>query len=455
MAIIKKRGNKFCVVYKYYNDIGEQKQKWETYNTEKEANKRKLEVELDKLNNNQNVPIEMTFREFFETKFLVLHGKSKWRYSTYENNISVFKNHILPYLGKKKLSAITPIMIEELYEKLRTKKVSGFKSQKVSDDELPCLSSTTIKGVHTLLKKFFTKAVQWKFIAQSPVVCDAPKARDFEKTIWNAENFYEALNDMGDDEVLRLAVHIAFVGALRAGEVVGLTWDCIDLERNEFKINKTLQRVSLEALDILPKDDLIYTFPKVTLDTKSILVLKKPKTRDSNRVNYITPPLKEDLMLRKQQIEKDKAYYGDDYKDYNLVFCFEDGRPVEPKRCSKWFRIWQKKTGPDLNKIDFHAIRHSSATYFLGLSDFDVKTVQDITGHGTTSQLTDGYAHKVKENKKLLLKRFAFEFYNEKTVDDEKNKSIDGLIELMKNDPSLRETIQNALDAQKDINIEG
>lgn len=34
------------------------------------------------------------------------------------------------------------------------------------------------------------------------------------------------------------------------------------------------------------------------------------------------------------------------------------------------------------------------------MSEFDVKAVQDITGHGTTAQLTGGYAHKVREHKK-------------------------------------------------------
>ena len=449
MAIVKPRGKKYCVVYTYINEEGEKKQKWETFGTEKEANKRKLEVELGKLNNNLSVPTEMTVGEFFEQKYLKLYGKAKWRYSTYETNVGIFRNHILPSFGKKKLSAISPIMVEELYEKLRKKKIGGFKAQKASEDDLPCLSSTTVRYVHTLLKKMFAKAVQWKCIAANPVTCDAPRAREVERGIWNGSNFYEALNDMGDDETLRLAIHIAFVGALRSGEVVGLTWDCIDFERDEFRINKCLQRVTLEALDLLPKDDLISVFPKVTSNSKSVLVLKKPKTKDSDRVNCITPQLKRDLLLRKQQIEKDKAYHGDMYQDYNLVFSFNDGRPVEPKRCATWFKVWQTRTGLDLEKIVFHGIRHSSATYFLNISDFDVKTVQDITGHGTTAQLTDGYAHKIKEHKKKLLERFADEFYGDKSAEGTKMQGVDALLALMKSDSAVREMVANALDAQR------
>jgi hypothetical protein len=159
------------------------------------------------------------------------------------------------------------------------------------------------------------------------------------------------------------------------------------------------------------------------------------------------------LLQRKRQIEKDKAYRGNEYHDYNLVFCFEDGRPVEPKRCAKWFQVWQERTGLDLNTIVFHGIRHSAATYFLGMSEFDVKTVRDITGHGTTAQLTDGYAHKVREHKKELMERFASgsDFYGGTAPDKAADQSVDTLLTLLQNDPSMREKVLLALGAQKDI----
>jgi len=452
MAIVKPRGDKFCVVYRYVDGEGKTKQKWETFDTEKEAVKRKLEVELGKLENTLHVPTEMTFEEFFYKKFLPLHGKQKWRYSTYETNVGMIRNHVLHSFGKKKLSAITPIMIEELYAKLLEKKVSGFKAQKAKPEDLPCLSSTTVRHVHTILKKMFTKAVQWRFLAASPVTCEAPKARKVEREIWNGSNFSLALNDMGDDELLRLAVHTAFVGALRSGEVVGLTWDCVNLDQNEYRVNKSLQRVTLEALELLPKDDLIFVFPKVTPKSKSVLVLKKPKTEESARTIPFTDELKQDLLLRKKQIEKDKAYYGDSYQDYNLVFCFEDGRPVEPKRCAKWFKVWQERTGLDLNTIVFHGIRHSSATYYLKLSNGDVKTVQGYTGHKTAAQVTDIYSHIVENDKAQLQERFSEDFYGHGDAVKENNfSSLKALIKLAKSDPGMREELLNALNADKDI----
>jgi len=41
MATVKPRGNKFCVIYDCPNENGVRKQKWETFDTEKEANNAK------------------------------------------------------------------------------------------------------------------------------------------------------------------------------------------------------------------------------------------------------------------------------------------------------------------------------------------------------------------------------------------------------------------------------
>ena len=46
MATIVKRGKNFCVVFRYDDVNGNSQQKWETFKTKKEAQKRKSEVEL-------------------------------------------------------------------------------------------------------------------------------------------------------------------------------------------------------------------------------------------------------------------------------------------------------------------------------------------------------------------------------------------------------------------------
>lgn len=50
------------------------------------------------------------------------------------------------------------------------------------------------------------------------------KARD----IWDAPTLFKAL-ELCDDDILRLAINLAFSCSLRVGEMLGLTWDCVEI----------------------------------------------------------------------------------------------------------------------------------------------------------------------------------------------------------------------------------
>ena len=58
--------------------------------------------------------------------------------------------------------------------------------------------------------------------------------------------------DLCDDEILKLAINLAFSCSLRIGELLGLTWDCVDISpesieqgRASIFIEKELQRVNV------------------------------------------------------------------------------------------------------------------------------------------------------------------------------------------------------------------
>lgn len=91
---------------------------------------------------------------------------------------------------------------------------------------------------------------------------------------------------------------------------------------------------------------------------------------------------------------KGKAFHAETYQDYNLVFCLEEGCPVEPKLCENWFQKWYKRTGADLGlpSIILHEVRHSSATYKLTESNGDVKAIQGDLGHSSASMSVDLYS---------------------------------------------------------------
>ena len=115
----------------------------------------------------------------------------------------------------------------------------------------------------------------------------------------------------------------------------------------------------------------------------------------------------------KQQLEKDKAYSGSEYNDYNLVICLENGDPIEPKLCETRFKKWQMRNADlDLPLIVFHRLHHSATTLLMYLSGSDAKTVQSITGHASAEFVFDTYNHSLMSRQRSLIDKLEQVMYN-------------------------------------------
>ena len=55
-----------------------------------------------------------------------------------------------------------------------------------------------------------------------------PKAEYKKREIWSPDMLTKAL-EVCDDPILSLAINLAFSCSLRMGELLGLTWDCVDI----------------------------------------------------------------------------------------------------------------------------------------------------------------------------------------------------------------------------------
>ena len=106
MAFIRKRGNKFCVVYKVKDEEGVEHQKSETYSSQKEAHRRKKEIEYKMSVGKFEAPKCVRLHELIE-EYVKIYGHDKWAVSTYDGNMGVINNYIIPTIGDTKLSSIT------------------------------------------------------------------------------------------------------------------------------------------------------------------------------------------------------------------------------------------------------------------------------------------------------------------------------------------------------------
>ena len=419
MAYITKCGSSYGVRYTYQDEQGKNCNKWESFPTKEEATNRKKQIEHELANGTFLIPSTITVKEFLMEWLPKQCNKHKWAPCTYQSNLGTVQNLIIPYIGDMQMQKLKPYHLEDLYSTLSKTPCGQYyegKKQVLSEKQQQrFLSGTTIHEVHRLLRTAFQYAVEWGILVKSPVPVDSPKKSIQERAIWNADEMWAALASM-DDPILHLAVHLTLVGALREGEVAGLTPEDLDFEGADgtgtFRNNKCMQRVQKISLAKTGKDCILQEFEDKREGSSSALVLKKPKTKKSSRTLYLTRPLKEELLAWLEKLRQDELAMDGRYRNCGQLFRLPNGMPVAPEALSKWYRAWRAEH-PEFEKIVFHGLRHSSATYQLIESGGNIKAVQGNTGHATTGILMDTYAHTQDKPRLELAEKLEADFYSQ------------------------------------------
>ena len=356
--------------------------------------------------------------------------------STYESHKALITNYISPIIGDMKLDDINTRVMDQYFQSLQ--KVKSVTSRYVHAKN-EYLSVHIIREVFKLLRNAFNQAVKWEMMSRNPVVnCTIPKEEHEKREIWTAETLFKAL-EVCDDDIIALAINLAFSCSLRMGELLALTWDCIDITQQSIDeghaniyVNKELQRVSRSALEALNGKDVIKKFPPALASTNTSLVLKQPKTKTSVRRIYLPKTVAEMLRKRKASLDEMKDLFGDEYLDYDLVFCSSNGHPLEASYINRGFSKLIRENG--LPKVVFHSLRHSSITYKLKLNGGDMKSVQGDSGHAQMRMIEDVYSHILDEDRATNAQRFEAEFYSKSEAPGAPTASVAPASELTDSD---------------------
>lgn len=155
---------------------------------------------------------------------------------------------------------------------------------------------------------------------------------------------------------------------MRRGELLGLRWRDLDLDRGRASISQSLVSVAYALRFGPPKSD--RSRRAITLDGETVTAL-----RDHRRAQA-----------------RERLALGAGYGDGNLVFCREDGEPIHPDRFTKVFRRHVADAG--LPRIRLHDVRHTYASLALQ-SGAHPKVVSERLGHANVSITLDTYSHVV------------------------------------------------------------
>lgn len=450
MASIQKKYGKYYVVYRYEAFDGKEHQKWEKCNDYEDAIYKKKKIENEQEQQIFLAPSNQTIEEFLNT-FVELYGTKHWGLSTYNSNRGLLRNYVYPIIGNKKIQEFTTLHVDQYVNILMKTKCVNYGKKKGSPKYV---TSRTIKELFKILRCAWNQAVRWEVVKKNVFIgANLPNDKSKSREIWTASEIQHAL-DVCDDQLLYLCINIAFSCSVRISELVGLTWDCVfisdeDIEKDNARliVDKQLLRVYKSDISILTKDEVYKVFDnQVKKGCKTTLILKSLKMNGEARTVWIPRTVAYMLKEWKKKQDELKEAISDIYQDYNLVICFEDGRPCDKSNIEKRFNNLIRKN--NLKKVVFHSLRHSSTTYKLKLNHGDIKATQGDTGHRSPEMITKRYAHILDEDRKINATKFDDEFYSSK--DEIQNKQSDEqevneLLNMLKNDENLRNQLKNIL----------
>ena len=288
--------------------------------------------------------------------------------STISNYKTWIDYRIAPALGKIKLENLQSNDIQRFY--------NGLKKS---------ISAKTIKNIHGVLHSALAQAVRSRIIPYNPAdACVLPKVEKRELTPVvdnNLAAFLDAIKGNKFEDVYLVDV---FTG-MRQGEILGLTWDCVDFNKNQICVNKQLARIR---------------------NSGGAHVLRSTK---KDNIRYIAiPGIIVDRLKAIQQ--RQKALAAEEPCTYrnemNLVFTDDAGKYLVANTVYRNLKKIFAQIG--IPESRFHDLRHSYAVALLE-ADVDVKTLQMNLGHSNISTTLDVYAHvtqKLKTRSAEKLEKF-------------------------------------------------
>ena len=301
----------------------------------------------------------ITLGEWLE-RWLNEYKKPILRPSTYAGYSKDIANHILPYLGTKRITQLKTAEIQKHYNRL-------LESGRIQDNgKGKGLSNATVRGIHMILREALDSAVREGLIPKNPADgTSPPKIYRNEKQVLTKDQLETFMKLIEGDEEWYDFFYTEIITGMRQGEICGLRWEDFDREKRTLRVARSVDFVNKE------------------------LVVGETKTDDGKRTIYLPDSLWHILAERQR---KNGAF-----SDWIFPNLLKPEWPLNPSRAYRQLKKLLEIGG--LPSIRFHDLRHTFTSHAAN-SGIAPKTLSEIVGHSKASFTLDHYAHVTSDMQK-------------------------------------------------------
>ena len=270
------------------------------------------------------------------------YAKIKLRPSTYKTSQGFLKNHIKPQIGSIPLADLTSLGLQRFYKHL----LDGGRVDRIEAKKKPKgLAPKTVRNIHQMIGSAYNLAIEQKLVTRNPAQgCALPKVEHKEMKTLTADQLSAFFREARDSGVFAL-YYIDLTTGLRRGELLGLKWLDIDLEKGDLRVQRQIGRIDGKIIEMPLKTKNAYRTLPLSADAINVLMQQRRKTGNSE-----------------------------------WVFLSPTGGPMSPDSVLHMLHRILKRAG--LPKVRFHDLRHpyvkhTTKIFSLRLMDFQAQAYPD------------------------------------------------------------------------------
>ena len=338
---------------------GRRRQRWEAVRgTKRDAEARLVAILNERQGGIEVQPGKETVGQYLD-RWLRDYVAQNTAPKTEQTYREVVRSHLVPAFGALRLTGLRPTHIQAFYTAAQ---------RSVRVDGRGGLSARSVLRYHQILHAALHQAVRWQLISSNPADAVEPPRADRREVSGLSPAQVHALFAAADGTSIGSFVRLAVLTGCRRGELLGLRWSDVDLDRAVLHIQQTAQRI-----------------------TGSGIVFRQPKTRLSRRAIALSPEAVRVLREHRRAQLEERLRAGSAYVDAGLVFASGlGGTPVEAGTIR---RLWTRVVAEaGIGQVRLHDLRHAHASLLLR-QGVHPKVVSERLGHASVNITLDTYSH--------------------------------------------------------------